>query len=152
MVCCNRRRHTEFKFEQVKPIDKIAAIRERIKVLAAQKELQRLGESLKTEFKDVFSEIPHIDELPMDVYCRIKLKDASKSIQTRTYSTPRKYREAWGTLIKQHLDAGQICPLNSSHTSPAFIVPKTDPAVLPHWVNDYRMLNANTVLDAHPPC
>ena len=150
MVCYDRRRHTEFKFEQVKPIDKVAAIRERIEILAAQKELQLLGESLKTEFKDVFSEIPHIDELPTDVYCRIKLKDASKSIQTRTYSTPRKYREAWGTLIKQHLDAGRIRPSNSSHASPAFIVPKTDPAVLPRWVNDYRMLNANTVLDAHP--
>ena len=83
MVCYNRRRHTEFRFEQVKPIDKIAAIRERIEVLAAQKELQRLGEALKTEFEDVFSEIPHIDELPTDVYCRIKLKDASKSIQTQ---------------------------------------------------------------------
>src|SRR6202167_1497175 len=151
MVCYDRRRHTEFKFEQVKPIDKVAAIRERIEILAAQKELQLLGESLKTEFKDVFSEIPHINELPTDVYCRIKLKDASKSIQTRTYSTPRKYREAWGTLIKQHLDAGRIRPSNSSHASPAFIVPKTDPAVLPRWVNDYRMLNANTVLDAHPP-
>jgi hypothetical protein len=83
MVCCDRRRHTEFKFEQVKPIDKVATIRERIEVLAAQKELQHLGETLKTEFKDVFSEIPHIDELPTDVYCRIKLKDATKSIQTQ---------------------------------------------------------------------
>ena len=23
-------------------------------------------------------------------------------------------------------------------------------SVLPHWVNDYQMLNTNTVLDAHP--
>ena len=105
---------------------------------------------IKIEFKDVFSEIPHIDDLPSDVYCRIKLKDASRSIHTRTYSTPRKYREAWAILIKQHLDAGQIRPSNSEHTSPAFLVPKTDTTVLPRWVNNYRVLNTNTVLDAHP--
>ena len=69
MVCYDRRRHTEFKFEQVKPIDKVATIRECIEVLAVQKELQLLRESLKTEFKDVFLEIPHIDELPTDIYC-----------------------------------------------------------------------------------
>jgi len=105
---------------------------------------------MKHEFKDVFSEIPHLDELPTDVYCRIKLKDASKSVQTRTYSTLRKYREAWAVLIQQHLDAGRIRPSNSEHASPAFLVPKTDLTVLPRWVNDYRVLNANTVLDAHP--
>jgi hypothetical protein len=40
--------------EQVKPVDKIVVIREQIEVLAAQKELQRLGEEIKTEFKDIF--------------------------------------------------------------------------------------------------
>ena len=53
-------------------------------------------------------------------------------------------------LIQQHLDAGRICPSNSAHTSPAFIVPKADAAVLPRWVNDYRALNTNTVMDSHP--
>jgi hypothetical protein len=38
----------------------------------------------------------------------------------------------------------------SSHASPAFIVSKSDPSVLPCWVNDYRALNANTVTNAHP--
>jgi len=78
----------EYKFEEVKPIDIVAAIRQHIEVLAAQKELERLSDQMKSDFVDVFSEIPHIDELPTDVYCRIKLKDASKSIHTRTYSTP----------------------------------------------------------------
>ena len=150
MVCHDRLQHTKSKFETVKPINNVAAIRERIEILAAQKELVHLGEKLKKDFANVFSEIPHIDQLPVDVYCRIKLKDTSKTIQTRTYSTLRKYRDAWGTLIKQHLDAGRIRPSNSSHASPAFLVPKTDTTVLPRWVNDYRMLNANTVLDVHP--
>jgi hypothetical protein len=48
------------------------------------------------------------------------------------------------------LDAGRIRPSNSEHASPGFLVPKTDPVVLPRWVNDYRQLNANTVLNAFP--
>ena len=45
---------------------------------------------------------------------------------------------------------GRLWPSNSAHASPAFLVPKTDPNVLPQWVNDYRILNSNTVLDAFP--
>ena len=33
---------------------------------------------------------------------------------------------------------------------PAFIVPKSNPTALPHWVNDYWQLNSNTVIDSHP--
>jgi hypothetical protein len=115
-------------------------VNEWIESLAAQDKLQ---------FADVFTPIPHLDSLLTDVYCCIKLKDPSKTITTRSYSTPRKYREAWKTLIQQHLDTGCIHPSNSSHASPAFM-PKTDPMVLPHWVNDFCALNANTVPNAHP--
>jgi Reverse transcriptase (RNA-dependent DNA polymerase) len=48
------------------------------------------------------------------------------------------------------LDARRIRPSNSAHASPAFLIPKADQAALPHWVNDYRALNSNTVLDSHP--
>ena len=57
---------------------------------------------------------------------------------TRSYSTPRKYKKAWATLIQQHLDAGRICPSNSAHVSPAFLILKSDTLVLPRWVNDYH--------------
>ena len=30
------------------------------------------------------------------------------------------------------------------------MIPKTDPLAVPHWVNDYHILNLNTILDAHP--
>jgi hypothetical protein len=153
MVCHDRLHHTRYKFETMKELNPIAVIRECIEVLVAQAELQRLGWCIKDKFIDVFSEIPRLDELPTDVYCRIKLKDMSKTVQTHSYSTPCKYREAWAILIKQHLDAGRMQPSNSVHASPAFLVPKSDLVVLPRWVNDYRMLNANTILDAHPlPC
>jgi hypothetical protein len=128
----------------------IGAIRERIEVLTAQEKLRTLGDQVKIDFKDVFEEIPHVDELPTDVYCRIKLKDSSRMITSRSYSCPRKYKDAWSILIQQHLDAGQIRPSNSSHASLAFLVPKADPKTLQRWVNDYRQLNANTVVDSHP--
>ena len=53
-------------------------------------------------------------------------------------------------LLQHHEDMGQICPSNSSSASPSFLVPKSDAAVLPHWVNDYCVLNSNTVLDSYP--
>jgi hypothetical protein len=45
---------------------------------------------------------------------------------------------------------GRIRPSNSAHASPASLIPKADRAELPWWVNDYRMLNGNTVMDSHP--
>jgi hypothetical protein len=136
--------------DTVKPFDTVAAVQTRIETLAAQEKLSSLGRQIVNEFADVFNPILHIDKLPTDVYCCIKLKDPSKTIATHSYSTPHKYRAAWETLVQQHLNACHIQPSNSSHASPAFIVPKADPSILPCWVNDYRALNANTVVDAHP--
>ena len=150
MVCAERACQYKNKPEDVKPVDVVAAIRTRIETLTSLEQLDRMGEAVKEKYKDVFSPIPHLNDLPTDVYCRIKLKDATKTFTTRSYSTPRKYKEAWATLIKQHLDAGHIRPSNSAHASPAFIVPKADTTVLPRWVNDYRALNVNTVTDSHP--
>jgi hypothetical protein len=128
----------------------VGAVRERIEILAAGERLQKLGERIKIDFKEVFEPIPHVETLPSDVYCRIKLKDASKSITSRSYSCPRRYKEAWATLIQQHVDAGRIRPSNLEHASPAFLVPKVNPVDMPQWVNDYRQLNNNTVIDSHP--
>ena len=66
---------------------------------------------------------------------------------------PRKYKKAWASLIQEHLDADHIQPSNSAHASPTFMIPKTDPLAVACWVNDYCILNLNTILDAHPlPC
>jgi hypothetical protein len=99
--------------------------------------LEQLGVELIDEFKAMFAPISHIDELPTDIYCHIKLKDTYQTVKTRLYSMPCKYRDAWATLIQQHLDVGRIRPSNSAHASPTFIVPKSNSAVLPCWVNDY---------------
>jgi hypothetical protein len=149
-TCKQRKIKVDHEAEEVREVDVVAAIRTRIEVLAAAERLKEMGGELIREYKEVFEPIPHTDRLPTDVVCRIKLKDANKVITTRSYSTPRKWREAWQTLIGQHLEAGRIRPSSSEHASPAFIIPKADPTVLPRWVNDYRELNANTVMDSHP--
>ena len=82
MVCNDCLHHTQYKFEEVKPVDVLAVIREHIEILAAQKELEHLRIQMKEEFQDIFSKIPHLDDLPTDVFCRIKLKDVSKTVQT----------------------------------------------------------------------
>ena len=43
-----------------------------------------------------------------------------------------------------------VAAINSAHASPTFLVPKADQHDLPCWVNDYQVLNANTILDAFP--
>lgn len=53
-------------------------------------------------------------------------------------------------MLQQHLDAGRIHPSSSQYTSPTFIIPKSDPAVSPQLVNDYRKLDSNTVPDNRP--
>ena len=54
------------------------------------------------------------------------------------------------TLFDQHVTTSQLQSSNSAHASPACLVPKADPIDLPHWVNNYHVLNANTILDPFP--
>ncbi|KAF8885403.1 hypothetical protein CPB84DRAFT_1685520 [Gymnopilus junonius] len=124
-------------FEEVRPVDVIVPIRCAVERLSAIEKLRKHSDKVKRDFKEIFEPIPHIDWLPMDYVAHIKLKDAEAGITNRTYACPRKYREAFQTLIGQHLDAGRICLSSSSYASPCFIIPKADPKVLPRWVNDY---------------
>lgn len=126
-------------------------VRQRIEVLAAMNTMEDKDKEMKKRFADRFpSDIPHTDNLPTDVYHRIRLKDPNKIIASRSYQCPKKYKEAWQILLDQHLEAGRIRPSSSQYSSPAFIIPKADTSVLPRWVNNYRALNANTVRDQTP--
>ena len=138
------------KDETVKALDIVAMIQNHIATISLLQDMDNREQKLKVEFSPVFEPIPHIDELPTTVLARIKLKEAERTIRSHTYPSPRKYAEAWSTLIQEHLHAGRIQPSASSYTSPAFLIPKSDPSALPRWVNDYRQLNANTVTDCHP--
>jgi hypothetical protein len=151
-VCKLRKDALELEglFENVKQVDVIAAVRERVEVLAHWAELDDKGSKLKAEFKCLFEPMPHVDELPTDVLCQIKLKDTEKTFQSCSYQSPRKYKDTWRVLIQSHLDAGRIHPSSSPYASPAFLIPKADKSALPHWVNDYRPLNSNTEHDRFP--
>jgi hypothetical protein len=129
----------------------IAAVRTCIEQIVSDEILIVKGECLKQDYIDIFPpDIPDTCELPDDVLMRIKLHNNITPMVARAYSCPKKYHTGWKTLIEQHLAAGRIRPSNSDYMSPAFIVPKADLNVLPHWVNDYRKLNLNTVADNHP--
>src|ERR1700720_4163413 len=68
MVCHEQKLKLKHQFKELKPVDIIAAIRTCIKILTSQEQLNRLGESVKDKYRDIFSPIPHLDELPTDVY------------------------------------------------------------------------------------
>jgi hypothetical protein len=92
----------------------------------------KLDKKWKKDFEDRFpKDIPHVNELPKDVYHHIELK-SGKTVRTAcTYTCPRKYRAAWKTLIEQHHKAGRIRPSSSEFASPSFIIPKADASILP---------------------
>ena len=147
---CSQRLHylnSNGLLEPVRPFNPIAAITNRIQTLACQKNLVKLEEGIKNDFKDVFRPIPHISELPTSETARIQLKNAYQTISKRQYDVPRQFRESFSILIQQRLDSGFIRPSSSSFASPSFIIPKADKNALPRWVCDYRQLNANTVPD-----
>lgn len=78
----------------------IAAIRERIEVLAAVETFNQLDGQAKEKFRDRFpAQLPKVAKLPKGIYHNIKLKDANKVMAARSYACPKKYREAWEILI-----------------------------------------------------
>jgi hypothetical protein len=136
-VCAIRKPVVDARCEHINGINIITAIHVHIEQLVAEQQLEGLDYDIKTTYADVFKPIPHVDEMPSTVLCKINLKDATKMIDTRNYSCSWKFREAWSMLIQQHLDARHIRPSSLPHAFPAFLIPKADVAVLPHWVNDY---------------
>ena len=65
-----------------------------IETLAAQEQLSKLSDAVKIKYSQVFNPILHIDDLPTDMYCHIKLKDVSKEITTHAYNSPQKFKDA----------------------------------------------------------
>lgn len=72
----------------VKQVDMVGAVKKHINSLAAQDQLDKLGKQVRKDYKEVFKVIPHLEELPTDIYCHITLKDVHKTITMWSYSTP----------------------------------------------------------------
>ena len=149
-TCACIRPLVEARCEKLSKPNFITAICEHIEQLLGQEILTKLNDDVKDTYVNIFWPIPHVDEMPDNVHCKIMLKDSLCIITTQTYSCSQKYKEAWSILIQQHLDTGCIQPSSSTHASPAFLIPKVKKTVLPHWVNDYWQLNSNTVMDSYP--
>ena len=132
MICVFCHPLVDARCEYVNGIDIITAIQVHMEQLAVDEELERLGIKVKENYVNVFIPIPHVNEMPSKVVCKIKLKDTSKAITTRSYSCLHKSCKAWGILIQQHLDAGHIRPSSSARASSAFLMPKADTTNLPH--------------------
>ncbi|KAF8226401.1 hypothetical protein L208DRAFT_1302210, partial [Tricholoma matsutake] len=99
-------------------------------IKAGQKDTKKTR--MKDSFADHFpSDIPHVKDLPRDVYHHINLLPGAPVSITRAYGCPQKYRVGWKMLIDQHVAAGRIHPSSSPYASPSFIIPKADPMVLP---------------------
>lgn len=129
----------------------IAAVRETIERLSLENRLKSEESKMRSRYADVFPDgTPKLSELPTDVYHRFRLKDPNMVIARRSYDCPKKYREAWKALLNDHLASGRMRPSSSPYASPCFLIPKSDPTAPPRWVNDYRLLNDNTIPDRHP--
>ena len=115
----------------------LAALCERLQNLEFEETLAKHDEEMRTQFASIFGPMPHVDNLPDQPRARIKLIDPELILKSRNYPCPRKWKEAWHELIKQHIEAGRIRPSSAPTGSGAFIIPKADPAALPWWVNDY---------------
>ena len=152
-VCARIKPLVDARCEKVSGVNLVATVCNHVEQLSAQEKLPELNNEVKETYANVFRPIPHVNDMLDMVCCKISLKDAFQLITTYSYSCPCKYKEAWSILIQQHLDTGCIQPSSSTHASPAFLVPKADKLVLPHWVNDHHQLNSNTVTDSYPlPC
>jgi hypothetical protein len=140
----------------LQPAPIMAAVREQIETIALQETLTRRDKELKRTFSELFPiKLPNAADIPTHIYHRIRLKDPSKVITGRGYSAPKKFHDAWKTLLEEHLAAGRIRPSSSEFASPSFCVPKYRDGIPvfdipPRWVNDYRELNKNTICDHFP--
>ena len=104
--------------------DLVALVHNKIE-LSMEAQLEQLDKSLRNEYQDLFAEeLSHVIELPGNAFHEFRLKDASKTIQARSYPSPRKYREVWERLVNGHLAAGRLVPSSSKHSSPAFLIAK----------------------------
>lgn len=83
----------------IRNLDVVGTVHEQLEELAAQNQLEHMGKEVFVKYKAVFKPISHVNDLPTDVWCHINIKDASKRITMRTYSSPCKYCEAWRTLL-----------------------------------------------------
>jgi len=90
-------------------LDLITTIKTQIVQLAGEATLRKLDKQMKESFVNCFpSNIPHVMDLPRDIYHHIKLLPGTPVSVSHAYGCPRKYHAGWKMLINQHVAAGWI--------------------------------------------
>jgi len=88
LVCNNKFKDQKLCPQVTENFNIAGAICDRIEILATVESLAKRDAEARAEFKEVFEPIPHVDELPTDLYAPIKLKDTEKSIKSCLYPSP----------------------------------------------------------------
>jgi hypothetical protein len=81
-ICTMCRPLIDARCKPVNGINVIAAIHGRIEQLAAEEHLAKLNLKVHKRYADMFKLILHVNEMPDAVQCKIKLKNAEKTITT----------------------------------------------------------------------
>ena len=90
------------ELSKMKKPDILAALHQRAHEPPPEDNLNQLENALRKCFQAVFEPLPHTDELPKEPLARIQLNPDAKPLKTRNYACPRKWKEAWHTLL-QHI-------------------------------------------------
>ncbi|KAK4702014.1 hypothetical protein P7C70_g4211, partial [Phenoliferia sp. Uapishka_3] len=147
-------RSVEKRVEELIEMEVAAAVmeEERKEKETEKEKLKAMDAEVRLEFPDIFpTDLPSVKDMPdRPVRHNITFIEPKKPHNLRGYPSPTRYQKPWRMLLDTHLEAGRIRPSKSPYASPCFIIPKADPTVLPRWVNDYRVLNTNTVKDRTP--
>ena len=64
-----KRKSGGYNTQQIAKFDIIGAVCEHLEVLTTQEQLECMGREVFQKYKAVFELIPHVDDLPTDVYC-----------------------------------------------------------------------------------
>ena len=77
-----------------------SAITAYVTALAYTEQLSSLDARMHAKYADHFlADIPPVNDIPANIYHCIYLKDVNQTIVTHSYNCPRKYQDAWCTLL-----------------------------------------------------
>jgi len=102
------------------------------------------AESLVSEYRDIFTDLPHITKL---VEHNIVLTN-NQPVTSKAYSLPFALRETVDAELDKMLAMGIIEPSTSAYASPIVVVRKPDQSI--RICVDYRKLNRCSVFDPEP--
>ncbi|KAJ3774039.1 hypothetical protein FB446DRAFT_640515, partial [Lentinula raphanica] len=62
---------SRFRSDPIAPFNVVAAVKARIEQLEFMSAREKLSEAIKRDYSDVFGDIPHLDDLPTNITCKV---------------------------------------------------------------------------------